>query len=198
MGLFISCEGLPFTGKTTISKIIYQYYKVKGYNVVFVDDVLDTEIGRILKLYMLNFNDFRKAIFYLSCANTIFQQNNINNILKNSDILILENYLTFQLLSTLNSKKEMDILKIFKKTIKLPDLLIFFRARLEDMKKREKSSLTDPVLPLENESELQSINNKLISKIDTLNLKRVIVDTSKNSEEECAKEIIDKINSLLK
>jgi len=198
MGLFISCEGLPYTGKTTISKIIYQYYKVKGFNVVFVDDVLDTEIGRILKLYMLNFNDFRKAIFYLSCANTIFQQNNINNILKDTDILILENYLTFQLLSTLNSKKEMDILKIFKKTIKLPDLLIFFRAKFEDIKKREKSSFSEFTLPLKNESELQSINNKLISKIDTLNLKRMIIDTSKDKEDECAKQIINKINSLLK
>ncbi len=205
-GIFITFEGGEAVGKTTQIALLQEYLNSKMKDqVVFVHEPGGTTLGEKIRNLLLNDNDVRmcgKAELLLFMASRVeLYEKVIKKALNEGKIVIADRYYDSTVAYQGNARKIMDnekILSINKFFLDglTPDLTIYLKMPAEKAFLRKGNSTLDKI-----ELEGMNFHHAVTEGYDFMSKKEperfFTIDASKTIEE-IHKQIINKVNSLIK
>ena len=129
-GKFIAFEGIDGSGKSTQSKLLYEYMLRKGYNCVLTTEPSDTAIGQFIRS---NLSDLKLDEYAIQLSFTADRANHVEKVilpaLKNGVHVISDRYkystLAYGVLTSLPENK-LNALYAANEPFQNPDLILLF------------------------------------------------------------------------
>jgi len=159
---FITFEGIDGSGKSTVSKLVYEKLKNDGYNVVLTFEPTDSMIGKyVQKCIKTNTDPYITAFTFI--ADRIQHCDRIKKWLEQDKIVLCDRYAesTYAYQGAQLEKELKDPIKwlkeLSKNRILIPDRTYFFEIKPEISLERIKNR--DELIPFEKINFLEKVHN---------------------------------------
>jgi len=138
MVIVISFEGLPKVGKTTIASLVYEYYKIKGYDVLLYRETYSSEPG-ILALKSATRSEKRAfSTSFLFGAALMRAYEDILQVLGSYDLVVVDNFYSYYLLYVVLNDVNLPSVEDFLLKLTIPQIVIHLDADYDVIMRRTK------------------------------------------------------------